>query len=78
MTEDHLVACNPLWQMLLSTIENEKTQLTMARIGVSTLIPGVNLTLVTNELYAFIGTIIGTTVHKKRLRLAGGERGNGF
>ena len=74
MTQDHLVACNPLWAGLISIIEKERTQITMAKIQTAQLIPGVNMVHVTNELYAFMGTIIGPNVHKKRLRLAGVKR----
>ena len=78
MVEDHLVACNPSWAALISMIEAERTQITLSRIASSQLIPGVNMVHITNELYAFLGTVVGPTMHKKRLRLAGGEKGNGF
>ena len=78
MCEDHLVSCNPRWHGLIKMIEAERVQLTTARISASNLIPGTPMNDISNELYAFMGTVVGPTVHKKRLRLAGGERGNGF
>ena len=78
MTEDHMVACNPRWHGLIATIEAERSQLTVTRISASNIIPGVSMIDLAIELFAFMGTVIGTTVHKKRLRLAGGEKGNGF
>ena len=78
MVEDHLVACNPLWQGLIAAIEAERTQIILDKISKSQMIPKVNLVYVTNELYAFMGRVIGPSAHKKRLRLAGGEKCNGF
>ena len=78
MTEDHLVACNPKWYTVIQNIESERAHLTLARIGTSPLLPGVNMLDLTHELFSFLGTVVGESVHKKRLRLAGGEKGNGF
>ena len=73
-----MVACNPLWHYVVEQIEAQKITLTLPRIAASNLIPGVAMITLAHEVYSFLGTIIGATVHKKRLRLAGGEKGNGF
>ena len=73
-----MVSCNPRWHYVIQAIEAEKTPLTLAKIVSSNLIPGVNMHDLTCEMFSFLGTIISATVHKKRLRLAGGEKGNGM
>ena len=59
-------------------LRHSSEKLKTGTIGNNVMMPGVNLILVATELYAFLGTTIGASIHKKRLRLAGGERGNGF
>ena len=78
MVEDHLVGCNSDWFHVLAVIEKEKTRLTMDRIGNSSLIPGTDARILATELYAFLGTMLTPSLHKRRLRLVGGERGNGM
>ena len=78
MTEDHLVSCNPRWHYVIEQVEAQKTPLTLARIATSNLIPGVNTLDLAHELFSFLGTVVCAAVHKKRLRLAGGEKGNGM
>ena len=78
MTEDHMVACNPRWHFVIQKIEEEKTPLTLTRLAASNLIPGVNTLDLAHEIFSFLGTIFASTVHRKRLRLAGGEKGNGM
>ena len=78
MAEDHMVSCNPKWHWVIEQIEAEKTPLTLTKIANSNLIPGVSTTDLAHEIYSFLGTIIAASVHKKRVRLAGGEKGNGM
>ena len=78
MVEDHLIRCNSDWFHVLAVIEKEKTRLTMDRIGNSSLIPGTDARILATELYAFLGTMLTPSLHKRRLRLVGGERGNGM
>ena len=73
-----MVSCNPRWHFVIQMIEAEKTPLTLSRLAVSNLIPGVNTLDLAHEMFSFLGTIVAAAVHKKRLRLAGGEKGNGI
>ena len=78
MAEDHMVSCNPRWHYVIEEIEAEKTPLTLTKITTSNIIPGVNNVDLAHEMFSFLGTIFGAVVQKKRLRLAGGEKGNGM
>ena len=77
---DHLISSSCSWSRLLELVEQERRPFSQEKQKIIKTVDGVHvdLSFISNQLWAFVGNHLSPNVYSNRLSMVGGEEYNGL